>query len=509
MTPVADDLLSHRVKAAELSRGISSNVIYAAIERVIAARHLHGAVLDYGAGVGDLTRRLVELDRFSSVSAADIMPRPPGLDGVQWIEQDLNEPLPGHEAAFDVVIAAEVIEHLENPRFTVRELFRLVRPGGTIIVTTPNNESWRSLIALIVRGHYAGFGETAYPAHITALLRKDLTRIFQETGLWPPQFAFTHSGGIPGKPNVTWQKISFGLLRGLRFSDNLLAVAVRPGGPSIQPAQNPVPLVEQSGAVTAPAEDRKKRRSLLLSERIRAIRSRRMQLRLFKKEGLLEAAARYIERNGLTVRHGPFAGTIYPREAALSRHSIPKLLGTYEQELHEVLDEISRRTYDLVIDIGSAEGYYAVGLARLLKTRVLAYDPEPVERKLCAKAARLNGVETRVELKDLFRPSDIRQFSGRRVLCICDCEGFEAEIFTPQTIRDAARWDLLIELHGSAEAKLMSLEWPQKTKVISTAPHVGTFPEIEGLGDPDKLISDYRGGRQRWLWCDGESLVVA
>lgn len=500
MSPAANDLLSQRVKAAELSRGISSNVIYAAIERVIAARNLHGAVLDYGAGVGDLTRRLVELDRFSSVSAADIMPRPAGLEGVQWIEQDLNEPLQGHDGEFDVVIAAEVIEHLENPRLTVREIVRLLRPGGTAIVTTPNNESWRSLVALLVRGHYAGFGEASYPAHITALLRKDLTRIFRESGLRSPEFAFTENGGIPGKPNITWQKIGFGLLRGLRYSDNVLAIAVKPGG-TAHPA-NAVPANEEVPISTG--DQRKKRRSLLIFERIRAIRSRRLQLKVFKREGLLEAAARYIDRNGLTVRHGPFAGTIYPREAALSRHSIPKLLGTYEQELHGVLDEIARRKYDLVIDIGSAEGYYAVGLARKLNARVLAYDPEPAERRLCAKAALLNGVEALIELKDLFRPSDIRQFAGLRVLCICDCEGFEGEIFTAETIRDTPRWDLVIELHGSAETKLMGLEWPQKTAVISTAPHVGSFPEIEGLGDPAKLISDFRGGKQRWLWCDGE-----
>jgi len=56
-----------------------------------------------------------------------------------------------------------------------------------------------------------------------------------------------------------------------------------------------------------------------------------------KREGLLDVATRYIERNGSTVKYGPFAGTIYPLEAALSRHSIPKLLGTYEQELHNII----------------------------------------------------------------------------------------------------------------------------------------------------------------------------
>ncbi len=228
MSSTSTDLLKQRSKAAELSRGISSNAIYDAIVRLITNRGLMGSVLDYGAGKGDLTRRLVALNRFASVAGADIMQKPRDLIIVNWIEQDLNEPIRCSDGTFDLIVAAEVIEHLENPRFTVREIFRLLRPGGTAIVTTPNNESWRSLVALLFRGHYAGFGELSYPAHITALLRKDLARIFEECGLSVPSFNFTDDGGIPGKPGVKWQKISFGLLRGLRFSDNLLAVATKP-----------------------------------------------------------------------------------------------------------------------------------------------------------------------------------------------------------------------------------------------------------------------------------------
>jgi 2-polyprenyl-3-methyl-5-hydroxy-6-metoxy-1,4-benzoquinol methylase len=227
MNTTAEDLLMQRTRAAEMSKGIGPSVVYEAIERVIASTGLRGTVLDYGAGAGDLTRRLVALKHFDSVSAADIMSKPCNLENVIWIEQDLNEPIRGCDSAFDVVIAAEVIEHLENPRFTVREICRMLRPGGTAIVTTPNNESWRSLLALLFRGHYAGFGELSYPAHITALLRKDLVRIFGESKLSIPVFYFTDRGGIPGKPHVSWQKISFGLLRGLRFSDNLVAVVTK------------------------------------------------------------------------------------------------------------------------------------------------------------------------------------------------------------------------------------------------------------------------------------------
>jgi 2-polyprenyl-3-methyl-5-hydroxy-6-metoxy-1,4-benzoquinol methylase len=149
-------------------------------------------------------------------------------DGAEWIKQDLNAAILDHDSEFDVVVAAEVIEHLENPRFMVRELYRLLRPGGTAIVSTPNNESWRSILALLGRGHFVAFTENCYPAHITALLRMDITRIFLEAKFQSPRFYFTDYGGIPKSPSVTWQRVSLGLLRGLRFSDNLIAMARKP-----------------------------------------------------------------------------------------------------------------------------------------------------------------------------------------------------------------------------------------------------------------------------------------
>jgi len=218
-----------RQEAAELSGGTSGKAIYDAIMQAVQEFDLIGTVLDFGAGTGTLTQRLLDSERFTSVAAADLMAPPEGLK-VRWIQADLNDSLPIPDAKFDVVISAEVIEHLENPRATAREIFRLLKPGGVAILSTPNNESWRSLISLTLRGHHVAFCDGSYPAHITALLRKDLERVLMEAGFSSPVFRFSGYGGLPGKPTLSWQRISRGKLKGLRFSDNTVVVAEKPKG---------------------------------------------------------------------------------------------------------------------------------------------------------------------------------------------------------------------------------------------------------------------------------------
>jgi 2-polyprenyl-3-methyl-5-hydroxy-6-metoxy-1,4-benzoquinol methylase len=223
-------LEEQRLRAAEASGGASSDVIYDLILKLVQQYDSRGRALDYGAGVGNLTRRLASSGRFEQVEGADILPRPENLPSeIAWHRFDSNEAGVLPAKSFDTVIAAEVIEHLENPRQAAREWFRILRPGGRLILSTPNNESIRSLMALLMRGHFVAFQDSCYPAHITALLRKDLARILSEAGFSGVRFHFTDFGGLPKMPAVTWQQVSFRLFKGRRFSDNLIGTAVAGG----------------------------------------------------------------------------------------------------------------------------------------------------------------------------------------------------------------------------------------------------------------------------------------
>jgi 2-polyprenyl-3-methyl-5-hydroxy-6-metoxy-1,4-benzoquinol methylase len=217
-------LREQRLLAAESSGGISSEPIYQLARSLIRKLDLHGDFLDFGPGIGLFIQQLLKLPWSGTITCADLYPRPAELpDTVRWLQADLNDPLPLPDHSFDCILCMEVIAHLENPRFVFREFSRLLRPGGMLLLTMPNQESLRSISGLFGGGHFSHFRGAGYPARITALVRLDLDHICSETGFTPPEFHYTDSGLVP-KLHLSWQKLSFGLLKGCAFSDNLAMV---------------------------------------------------------------------------------------------------------------------------------------------------------------------------------------------------------------------------------------------------------------------------------------------
>jgi SAM-dependent methyltransferase len=114
--------------------------------------------LDVGAGQGELIRRLGAALPLSS-SACDFHVERFDGPGVPIAEVDLErEPLPYPDAEFDLVTCSEVVEHLENYRALVREAYRVTKPGGLLVLTTPNVLNVQSRMRYLAAGFPVLFG---------------------------------------------------------------------------------------------------------------------------------------------------------------------------------------------------------------------------------------------------------------------------------------------------------------------------------------------------------------
>ena len=82
---------------------------------------------------------------------------------------------------------------------------------------------------------------------------------------------------------------------------------------------------------------------------------------------------------------------------------IAKHLGYYEQPLQQFIEETINLAYLTILNIGYAEGYYAVGMARRMRsTQVLALDLNPKAQEVCIAMAQKNGVSDGVKVGALF-----------------------------------------------------------------------------------------------------------
>ncbi|HUW97889.1 MAG TPA: class I SAM-dependent methyltransferase [Acidiferrobacter sp.] len=137
----------------------TSPILDSAVDMVTKLQHTFPAEhLDIGSGHGDLIHLL--RSRFDvRSSACDYTDSLMKLDDVKVSVANLNtQGLPYQDSTFDLVTSTEVIEHLEHYRYTLREMFRVLKPGGTLVLTTPNILNLKSRIRFLVSGFYNLFG---------------------------------------------------------------------------------------------------------------------------------------------------------------------------------------------------------------------------------------------------------------------------------------------------------------------------------------------------------------
>ncbi len=158
------------------------------------------------------------------------------------------------------------------------------------------------------------------------------------------------------------------------------------------------------------------------------------------------------------VMRGPFEGMSYSIGQAAGSALLAKIIGSYEQELHPVMQEIIDGKYTDVVDIGCAEGYYAVGLAvKKPELKVWAFDTNAPARALCEKLAKENNVSYRVTVAGHCDAAALRKIPVRgKAVVICDCEGYEKALFSSETCAALAGQDLVIEIHDFLDPTISS-----------------------------------------------------
>jgi glycosyltransferase involved in cell wall biosynthesis len=143
---------------------------------------------------------------------------------------------------------------------------------------------------------------------------------------------------------------------------------------------------------------------------------------------------------------GPFAGMWF----GLPVPHLPAYLGTYELELRPLLAELAATPFDVVLNVGAADGYYAAGLARLFNgATVVAFEMLPEKRENVRLVAEQNGVDGSVRIEGECTPARLDELTAgaRRPLVWTDVDGAELELLDPERAPGLRHAEIVVELH--------------------------------------------------------------
>jgi hypothetical protein len=219
------------------------------------------------------------------------------------------------------------------------------------------------------------------------------------------------------------------------------------------------------------------------------------------------------------VLSGPFAGLRYLDETVWGPIE-PKWLGTYEQELNPIIHQIICTPYSTIIDVGSAEGYYGVGLAKKHPDAILySYDIDVWARKQQRKLAHLNDV-TNIQIGAVCTAKELGSRISGRCLLLCDIEGYEYGLLDPVAAPALRQCDILVEVHEFEHARLSIKTGKEELRRRFSTSHEITIitlqhrcvPNLEadvlerlgpkGLAD---CMDEMRNPGQLWMWLEARN----
>lgn len=170
----------------------------------------------------------------------------------------------------------------------------------------------------------------------------------------------------------------------------------------------------------------------------------------------------------------------------------PKVLGVYESELAPFLLRWSTIPFQHIIDVGAAEGYYAVGCATLWpQAAVTAFETSEEGRRLLTRNVELNRLQSRVEIMGYCGREQLHaaMLNGQPSLVIVDIEGEEGHLLEPGNIPGLANAHIIVEIHDFIDNRLGEIVF---SRLKSS--HV-----IEEVRTRARTFWDFREPRALWL----------
>ena len=245
-----------------------------------------------------------------------------------------------------------------------------------------------------------------------------------------------------------------------------------------------------------------------MSERMR----RKTAWKLLKRTSRMMRAYQteeFLEREGDTVQAGPFAGMVLPPDAMGADYQgalLPMLLGVFEQEIAGAIGQMVARAPGLVVNVGAAEGYYAVGFARALPdARVVGYEILEPAHEVCRRLAKANGVS--VELRGECTVAELNGVLDRPAALIVDCEGGEMQLLDPQAVPALTQCDILVECHdmyapGATQAMIDRFGVSHDIERIEEGDRpMAVHDAFRGRSSLERMIAvcEFRGNESNWL----------
>ena len=218
-------------------------------------------------------------------------------------------------------------------------------------------------------------------------------------------------------------------------------------------------------------------------------------------------------KTDLVVIDGPFKGLNYIENSTGGAY-FPKLLGIYEKELTDKINEFTKIDFEEVINVGGGEGYFAVGFALKYKNaKVLAYEPGFYGCYLMQKMAEKNNVINRLSIKaQLCFPEDLQKSinPSKRTLVFMDVEGAELELLNPAAVPALSNCHIMVEIHDTVSPVLgdtiknrfkdshkFTQIWQEERTIKDVT--INSLWKSLLRSQFEKVIHEGRGNKMRWF----------